>query len=179
MSAEAVTLERPDYSKDRKAEVLALVAAYGGNVLRAARETGIPHQTIHYWLSKPERYSQLRQEKVTDLAQQCESDANYYLGLAREKAPDAPYNHLITGAAIAIDKMLVLRNLSAQPNNLDNQDQAMQIRSIVASARGRLRLRQTTTELTVDQDGPANGPASQTVDTTALSGDSESRHKHV
>ncbi len=104
-----------DYSLERKAEVLALITANNGNIDQTARETGIPHQTIRHWYANRERFSHLESKKIVQLADECESDARYYFSLARDKAPDAPFNHLMTGAAIAVDKMLLLRG---QPTSI-------------------------------------------------------------
>src|SRR5258705_3268068 len=78
MSTEAAILEHQpviyqDYSRDYKAEVLALVVANGGNVQQTARETGIPHQTIRSWLES-NRYSDFQSQKQLDLAQKHENN---------------------------------------------------------------------------------------------------------
>lgn len=135
-----------DYSLERKAEVLAMVQANGGNVDRTAGETGIAHQTIRYWLTNAAKYSQIQSQKVVDLADQCEADARYYFALARDKAPDAPYNHLMTGAAIATDKMQLLRG---QPTSITADLSANDLTIILAGALGEA--------LDLGEDGPS-GP---------------------
>ncbi len=121
MSAE-LTQERPehlrpyaDYSLEQKAEVLALVSANGGNVDRTARETNIPHQTIRFWLANKERFSNLQSQQTQDLAQRFENNIHLALNLAESKASEASYAQLMTGAAIATDKMQLLRN---QPTSI-------------------------------------------------------------
>ena len=120
-----------DYSLERKAEVIALVQANGGNVLQTARETGIPHQTIRLWLDKPERFSSLEKQKQEDLAKKLENQAHLYLDLAAGKAAEAPFNHLMTGAGIAIDKMQLLRG---QPTNITESVERQELVCILQSA---------------------------------------------
>jgi hypothetical protein len=120
MSAE-LTQERPErrpheyYSPERKAEILSLLDANNGNTLKTANQSGISHTTIQYWELNRHRFDELRQEKQADLASRMENAANYALDLAQTKAPDASYAQLMTGAAIAIDKMQLLRN---QPTSI-------------------------------------------------------------
>ena len=122
-----------DYSLDRKAEVLALVKANNGNVLRTAQETGIHHATIQYWQANEDRFAQIQQQKQADLAQECEDDARYYFALARSKAPGAPYNHLMTGAAIATDKMQLLRGLpTAITESVERTDMTVILQSALS-----------------------------------------------
>lgn len=113
-----ITTIRPyaDYSFERKAEVIALVDANNGNVLQTSRDTGIPHNTIREWLTNADKYSDIRKQKSVTLAQKLENQANYYLELAEDKAAEAPFNHLMTGAGIAIDKMQLLRG---QPTSIN------------------------------------------------------------
>ena len=120
-----------DYSLDRKAEVLAMVKANDGNVDRTALETGIPHQTIRYWLANSDRFSQIQTQKSVDLAQKLENQAHFYLDLAEGKAAGAPFNHLMTGAAIAIDKMQLLRGL---PTSINAEVERQELVVILQSA---------------------------------------------
>jgi hypothetical protein len=48
----ATTRPHRRYTARRKAEVVGIAAVEG--VTEAERETGIPKETIHYWLNKPE-----------------------------------------------------------------------------------------------------------------------------
>jgi len=120
MSAE-LTQERPsnliyaDYSQEKKAEVLALYDANGANLKRTANETGIDHATIRYWIQHRERFREFQPQQQENLAQRFEFNAHLALDLAQSKASEASYAQLMTGAAIATDKMQLLR---AQPTSI-------------------------------------------------------------
>lgn len=121
---EAEIVSRPavyqDYSIDRKAEVLALVKSNTGNIAQTARETGIPYQTIQTWLINSDRFAEIQCQKQTDLASRFEGAANDWLTIAEGKAKDAPFNQLMTGVGIAVDKMQLLRGAPTSINlNLD------------------------------------------------------------
>lgn len=98
-----------DYSRERKAEVLALVKANGGNVMETSRETGIRSTTIQYWIDTAERNDEFREHKQAELADRFEGVAHAWLGIAEAKAEQAPFNHLMIGVGIAVDKMRLLR----------------------------------------------------------------------
>jgi transposase-like protein len=120
MSAE-LTQERPeprtytDYSTERKAEALALLDANAGNIKRTANETGIDHATLRYWIQNRERFREFQPQQTLDLAQRFENNVHLALNLAESKASEASYAQLMTGAAIATDKMQLLRN---QPTSI-------------------------------------------------------------
>ncbi len=118
----SAVLEQPQsthasYSSEYKARALAIVDSHYGNIQRAANDLGIRPETLRYWVVNKERFREVHAQKQAELADECEADARYYFALARDKAPDAPYNQLMTGAAIAVDKMQLLRG---QPTSIAN-----------------------------------------------------------
>ena len=109
-----------DYSRERKGEILALYYANGQNLKQTALEVGINPATIRYWLDTG---IEIQTKTKADLAQKFENAANFYLDLAEDKAAEAPFNHLMTGAGIAVDKMQLLRGLPTSiTENVDRQE---------------------------------------------------------
>jgi hypothetical protein len=101
------------YSDEFRANTLAALAAYGGNVNRTAKELGIPEATIRSWESgkvHPEAAKDCERKKGL-LADQLEAFARRILGLiddAHIKA--APLLDCMIAVGIAVDKMLLLRS---------------------------------------------------------------------
>jgi transposase-like protein len=104
-----------DYSPEFKAEVLAAVNANAGNVLRTANEYSIDESVIRRWLPQAERYRQLSDQKIIDLAQKAENNAHLLA--------DSIYNHDLdtaslsqkaTAMGIMVDKMQLLRSQPTQ-----------------------------------------------------------------
>lgn len=137
MSTEAAQLPAPqivyqDYSPERKAEVIALVEANGGNVKRTADQTGIQYSTIQYWLSHPGRFNEFRQEKRVALADLAENNA-YKLGfsIATQDLTDVPLNHRATAFGIMVDKMQLLRGL---PTNISENIERTELTVVLNDA---------------------------------------------
>lgn len=117
-TAEAKVLESraltgyQDYSPERKAEVIALVDANNGNVKQTALDTGIAHQTIRYWLTQADRYSQFQNAKRGDLGDKMEFLAhNLADSIAEHDLSIVSLAHKATAMGIVIDKMQLLRGL--------------------------------------------------------------------
>ena len=99
------------YSDDERASALAALAANGGNVNRAAKEIGIPHDTLRRW-SRGERHPEARQMsdgKKLPLADAIESVVEKMVEAVGGKIENAPLQQLATAIGILIDKMLLLR----------------------------------------------------------------------
>lgn len=115
MQTEQLIAARPfyqDYSAARKAEVLALVDAANGNVLQVARDTGIAHQTIRYWLADESRYSEFKNEKRVELTEKLDFTAHLLVdSITSEKIADASLSQIATAAGIMIDKSQLLKGL--------------------------------------------------------------------
>ena len=121
MSAE-LTQERfergayTDYSPERKAEILALLDANGGNVTRTANEAGIQYSTLQYWQANKERFNEFRQQKELDLASKFESNAHLLVNsISEHDLSTASLSQKATAAGIMVDKMQLLRN---QPTSI-------------------------------------------------------------
>lgn len=110
-----------DYSPEFKAAALAAYEANGCNLSGTAKELNIPFQTLDYWIRTADRNSQFQNAVKADLASECEQIAYKVTGIAKEtlddpvKAAKIPFAALMTGGAVAIDKMLLLRN---QPTSI-------------------------------------------------------------
>lgn len=104
-----------DYNAEEKAACLAIVEACGGNVAKAARQTGVPERTLRYWhregIGISPDTAKLAEVKTRDLAQLFEDHARDAMMLAvnRLDDPETTYADTIRGAAIAVDKMRLLR----------------------------------------------------------------------
>ena len=119
------------YSPERKAEVLAMVAANEGNVLKTARETGIRHSLIQYWQANQDRYANLRHQKQLDLASRYERLTHICLDNWESKIDNASLAQLATASAIATDKMLLLRG---QPTSITEHVERPELVSILREA---------------------------------------------
>ena len=96
------------YSRLERTNALALYDQVG-SLEKAAETLGIPVSTLHGWVQSGDYDSELRTQKSKDLAEKFEDAANRYLDLASKKSKKAPFNHLLTAAGIAVDKMQLLR----------------------------------------------------------------------
>lgn len=135
MSTETATLERRfirQYSPEERTNALALYDTIG-NLEQTSETLGIPKSTIHGWLSDPNNLSTARTEKAKDLAQKFENAANLFLDLAVKKSKKAGFNHLITGAGIAVDKSQILRN---QPTSITMTVERTELTILLQSALG-------------------------------------------
>lgn len=72
---------RGDYTPQEIGDALARVDYYGGNVLRAAQESGIPQSTLRYWLKNQDRLPssvvKCRDDKKVELAELAEESAQW------------------------------------------------------------------------------------------------------
>jgi len=121
------------YSKEERAQALALYDRVGS--LDLASETlGIPKSTLATWQSNTEESLELRTKSQQDLAEKFEMAAHRFLDLASKKAKRAQFNHLMTGAGIAVDKMQLLRGLPTSINaEVERQELVVILQSALAA----------------------------------------------
>jgi transposase-like protein len=98
------------YSAQERAKALALYDSTG-SLIKASQTLNIPMSTLATWARDPANYSQSRRENGLDLAQKFDNAANLFLDLAIKKSKRAAFNHLMTGAGIAVDKSQLLKGL--------------------------------------------------------------------
>jgi transposase-like protein len=111
-------MARRRYSDDDRATALAALAANGGNLRRTARDLGIPRGTLEAWAkgtAHPEAAENSAPKKEA-LAEILEGIVYNALGVLPGKLASANARQLMTIAAVAVDKMLLLRGLPTQIN---------------------------------------------------------------
>lgn len=120
------------YTDEERLAAIATVEANGGNVNDTAVRLGIPYATLSCWVNgwrHPEArdYRLLKRGKMGDAFEEA---AYLYLGIAQDKAHEAPFNHLMTGAGIAVDKMRLLRDEPTTINANEARDAALNTRLV-------------------------------------------------
>lgn len=119
------------YSDEERAACLAALAANGGNLQKTARECGVPDATLRHWRDGDRHPEALKmgELKKGDLADIYERIAYDSLDLAGAKLKDLNAKDLVMTAAIATDKMRLLRgestaNVNVRPDlsNLSDED---------------------------------------------------------
>ena len=110
------------YSEQERAGAVALYDQTG-NLEKTSQTLGIPLSTLAGWVNSGDYDSELRNQKAVVLAEKFENAAHLYLDLAVKKSKKAPFNHLMTGAAIAIDKSQLLKGL---PTSITASNQAIE-----------------------------------------------------
>jgi transposase-like protein len=108
------TYAKRSYSEAERASTLAALTANGGNVNHTARQTKVPRKTISLWrdgLSNHPGVADKCQEKIEALDSILERCARLYLDRAQESTAiaESKGKDAMTAAAIAIDKMRLLR----------------------------------------------------------------------
>jgi len=121
---EVVTADRPkprSYSDADKAKALIALDLNGGNVKYTAQQIDIPRKTLATWKDGNhlnEDVASLRHNKTKDLADKFEELAHLYIGQAKQTIDSAKGTNAITGAAVAVDKMRLLRDQSTSNINV-------------------------------------------------------------
>ncbi len=135
-----------DYSAEDKANALAVLASNGGNVKRTSTQLGIPYMTLKGWIL-PERgvndeVTACVIEKKADLADLWEAHARQALGLSGKRITEdaVPYSDTVRGAAIAIDKMRLLREESTENVKEVTSIEERDKRAVELMERAKLRL---------------------------------------
>lgn len=113
------------YTDTEKATALAFVQACGGNVAKAAKETGINRATLQKWVAGKMLHEvavDLVAEKKEELSDIFEGVARKYLthALRPEVIESAGAKEAVTAAAIAVDKMRLLRE---QPTSIAGKEE--------------------------------------------------------
>lgn len=119
-----VDYSRNHYTPSERVAAVLCVRVNGGDIRKASRMTGIPYNTIREWCNgKRQPYVlQLACAMKGDMEKAFESAAWQFLGYAMGKAEKAAFNHLMTGAGIAFDKMRLLRGEPTTINENENRN---------------------------------------------------------
>ena len=126
---DAVSVERPKqrtYSDADKAKALIALDLNGGNAKYTAQQLDIPRKTLSAWKDGAHIHddvASIRHNKTQDLADKFESLAHLYIGQAIQTVDSAKGTNAITGAAVAVDKMRLLRDQSTA--NIDVRSDAI------------------------------------------------------
>jgi transposase-like protein len=125
-----------DYSREQKAEVLAILEANSGNLKRTAAETGIDHSTIRYWYENRDRFRELQPQKIIDLASKAESNAHLLAdSIATHDLDTASLSQKATAYGVMIDKMQLLRGLPTSiTETVERQDMTIILQSALSDA---------------------------------------------
>jgi hypothetical protein len=103
-----------EYTEDDRAVALAYLAANNGNKRKTAKDCQVPRSTLQRWIDGEGISKDVpakTEKKKGDLADIFEKMAYEALEYAGVAIGDATYLQLMTGAAIATDKMNTLRGL--------------------------------------------------------------------
>ena len=115
------------YTEDEKSTVLALLATLDGNITATSKQSGYPPQTIRQWRDGRginHDITRKCEEKKAELALLFEDMAHNALKRAGVEIENARYAQLMTGAAIAVDKMRLLRE---QPTSNEDVKQTIRV----------------------------------------------------
>ena len=131
------------HSEDRKATALAVLDLNGGNVKQTATQLNLSQRTLRDWKAGDyisDEVALKRDTKKIELADLFEQVARDILGsVTAEDIKNAPFQARMTGAAIATDKMQLLRekptNITAQ--YADTESRRERITELLDAARAR------------------------------------------
>lgn len=102
-------------------------------VTRASQQTGIPERTIRAWKDgfRTHQAADLYRLKAGDLARCFEAVAWECLAMAGERLGEAKFNHLMSGAGIAVEKNRLLRG---EPTGInENRNKNLKMNEFLAS----------------------------------------------
>lgn len=137
------------YSDEQRATALAALDANGGNLLRTAKETRIPRQTLQDWAAgrKPNGAAaavmpEKRQRKREDLAGALDEIAWRCVDLLPEKLENADARQVATTLGIAVEKAALLRREPTCINEtrgteLTDEERIELVREMLATAQAR------------------------------------------
>ena len=161
------------YKAVDKATALALLDEHRGNVARTAEQLGITEQTLRRWRDNKEIKDTVTVEKKQELSELFEHVARLYI--RRAQSPDAieatSGPQAVTAAAIATDKMRLLRN---EPTAITGKEQ-LSDEQLLERLQRLAQLIQSRRTGTAQSGGAAGGPrvdgtghdADSTVDTVS------------
>lgn len=126
------------YSHQDRAKALALYDSTGA-LEKTAETLGIPLSTLSDWVNNPANHSESRSKHAQDLATKFDNAAHLFIDLAVKKSKRAAFNHLMTGAAIAVDKSQLLRGqpTSISASVMSEEERMDRLSSLVEAIRGR------------------------------------------
>jgi hypothetical protein len=129
------------YTDNDKAGALAALDANNGNVNRTARQIGIPRTTLIEWMYNrhvSSDVSDIRQEKKVSLAEKFEQLAEKLVDDLIIRVGQGKFVEEATAAAIAIDKMQLLRGAPTSISDVTqhtNEERAARILELVKPAK--------------------------------------------
>jgi transposase-like protein len=119
------------YSDEEKAAALIALDGNGGNLIRTARDTGIPRTTLRHWLAgegTPSSVAEIGQGTRAPLAERLERMAHDLVDVVPEKTATAPLREVAIALAIAVDKARLLRELPTERVAHDFSDEEREAR---------------------------------------------------
>lgn len=93
------------YSPERKLAALTAVARNGGDVYRAAKETGIPYGTLHHWVRQAQANGESLLDDEADLNERLEHLASQMVAAMPEKLNEASLQELARALSIVLASM--------------------------------------------------------------------------
>ena len=78
---------RKHVTRSKRVKLAAVMAAEVSGVVQASKQTGIPHQTIAYWLDDPQ-FSEIRRKTREDLAEEVKVATHLAWKRVAQLAPD-------------------------------------------------------------------------------------------
>ena len=128
------------YTNDFRASALAALAANAGDVLRTARQLGIPETTLRHW-AEGHRHPEARQmaeEKKRPLADRLEEIAHSLIDNMPAKMTVATLQQLTVSLGIAVEKMCLLREVpNAASETMADDERLARVVALLDAARAR------------------------------------------
>lgn len=131
-------MAKRQYSDNDKAIALAALDANEGNVLRTAKQLGIPHKTLDEWAKGRNQVPQvadLHKEKRKDLGDRLEDLAHSLVDILPDKIPEASLRDLAGALIVAVDKMQLLKGaptaISKDVSDISNRERANRILELI------------------------------------------------
>jgi transcriptional regulator of acetoin/glycerol metabolism len=148
------------FCEHEKAGALALLEANGGKIRETARQLGMCHRTLHRWATEDigigPRVRVLEGIVREELADRYQDEAHAALDFAPGKREEATYPQLITGSAICVDKMRLLREQSTSNVQEVLSDEEKRARVIAILAAEGLLTEQTQQALGAHEEQQAD-----------------------
>ena len=146
------------YSDDDKAVALAVLEVNKGDYSRTARQCNVPRQHLQRWVRGEgvnDAVQEIVQGKRGDLANRFEARAHEFLdAVTPEKIAEAGLRDLMTSAAIATDKMRLLREQSTVnvAHTLTNEDRIARLQELMQIMADRKALAEQEADATIDAE---------------------------
>ncbi|SRR5713101_2642305 len=128
-----------DYPVELKAAVIAAIEQNGGNVLATSKLFNLPPDTVRYWWANSDRFREIQVTSSICLADKLENVAHSYVdSLASHDLSIVTARDKASVAAIAIDKMQLLRGEPTSIPGLSEQDRALRLAELLERVQGRV-----------------------------------------